>query len=352
MAFSKSFFGPQQAKPAKSYNFVEKPPERYTCLICRDLQHQPVLVSCCGQHFCQGCLQQWFSRSGKKCPYCLTVGISSFVNKQQVRDIDDLRVYCSNKSKGCEWVGTVGTLSEHIGRQLKDEVHQGFRLSTAPSAKVSSNPTKKTQGGCDYQEIDCPKNCKKTLTRKDLSTHLSQECLCRDYSCEHCGLKGTYHTITGECGKHGPCLLHKDGHYSECQSYRIPCPNKCSQTVKRRDLAAHRDLCPLEQVECTFSEVGCTKKMARRDMESHVTSSDHLHLLLTMKALVESRKRIEELMKRPSPFSANCFAGHDIPVLQSLETIHVPEPSVSVPLHFGCCFDNQLVCPMHLFRTE
>ena len=308
-----SNLSPSKAQEPKQYNFVKKLQERYTCTICHDLQQQPVLVSCCGQHFCKGCLETWIGRQGKSCPHCREREITYMVNKLHNRDINELKVYCSNKQHGCSWTGELGALQDHCDAK------------------------------CQYTMLKCPQKCKKELFRKDLDNHIKTSCLCRDYSCEHCGLRGTYHTITGECGEHGPCHIHKHGHYIECQSYPVPCPNKCSQTVKRRDLASHRDICPLEQVECTFSEVGCTKKTARRDMEGHVTSSDHHHLLLTMKAFQkfreeskieceQLRQEIKELKKSKTRRVRRKYEDFDSDD-ESLAPSTNYEPS-------KCCFDS------------
>ncbi len=75
---------------------------------------------------------------------------------------------CDNMEIGCQWEGTVGTLEKHVGV-------------------------------CQFTLVPCPKKCKDDngilmITRRDLQQHLMEECPNRDYSCEHCDLKGTYTT--------------------------------------------------------------------------------------------------------------------------------------------------------------
>ena len=283
--------GFQTIQQTKSYTFVENILERYKCLICQDLQDQPVLVSCCGQHFCESCPNQWIAARGQKCPHCQATGITHFVNKQQVRDINDLKVYCSNKSKGCEWVGTTGTLDKHIEVERASEMKQRpkWRIMSPWLASASAT-VEPLANKCQFQEVFCPKKCKKMISRRNLSEHLKRECLCRDYSCEHCREKGTYHTITGECGDFGPCRRHCDSHYSTCQQYPVQCPNECSKTIKRKEVPIHRESCPLEPVECSFSEVGCQEQLVKRDLDNHMATSDHQHLLLMMKAFKELKQ--------------------------------------------------------------
>ena len=253
-----------QTEP-KDYDFMNKLPERYTCLVCSSVQFQPVLVSCCGQHFCNSCLQRWFQQQGTKCPHCRETGITSIVNKQQVRDINDLMVYCSNKSKGCRWEGKIGAVDEH------------------------------TRSKCTYTLLDCPNKCKEKVFRSVLETHLRDSCLCRKYRCEHCGLQGTYHSITGECGQHGPCAEHNISHYETCGHVAVQCPNNCSEILKKMDIATHREICPLEPVECPFAEVGCTERAARKNLDRHTATSDHHHLVLMMKAFKDLKQKVESL---------------------------------------------------------
>ncbi len=341
----------QSSQQTKSYNFVDNLPERYKCLICHDLQDQPALVSCCGQHFCESCLKQWSARSGQKCPHCQATGITHIVNKQQVRDINDLKVYCSNKSKGCEWVGTMVTLDKHIGMERTTETKELFPLFPHPQLPgvtnrlgppIASATVKLLANTCQFQEVLCPKKCKKMMTRRNLSEHLKRDCLCRDYSCEHCSEKGTYHTITGECGEFGPCRHHGNGHYDRCRHYPVKCPNKCSKTIKRQDVSTHRKSCPLEPVECSFSEVGCREQLMRRDVDNHMATSDHQHLLLMMKAFKElkqettRKQETEQLREEVSEIKARVV---------SLEEKSQPTPKFTTPINFGVNSSGRHVFP-------
>ena len=85
--------------------------------------------------------------------------------------IKAIPVKCDNIKRGCTWVvGTVGTLEEHVAM-------------------------------CQFTLLPCPKECKdksnklKQFMRKDVDKHLEEDCPNRDYSCKHCGEKGTYASI-------------------------------------------------------------------------------------------------------------------------------------------------------------
>ena len=301
------------ASEGPSYDFVDRLEDRYICLVCMNLLTEPVLVECCGRHYCEKCFKNGKRR---RCPLC---GQNTPYMKDRgiVRDIKLLKVYCPNKEKGCTWVGELSTQVDHI------------------------------QSHCGYVTVSCPRKCKESLFRKDLEAHKSHNCLCRAYRCEHCGNRGTYHSITGECGQYGPCRRHGDGHYSECPRYPLHCPNNCSETrtFKRKDIPNHRKRCPLEPVDCSFSEVGCTENMARRDMERHETTSDHHHLVLMMRAFKELKvsfqqqeTRIMRMMPRQSAqspfmlFLDALFDDNDRQIEQPR-----PVPEVEIPSH--CIFD-------------
>ena len=59
------------------HEFVGTVPDRFICQICTKVLHDPHLAVCCGQHFCESCLNRWFTRQGKEsCPHCQAEGES------------------------------------------------------------------------------------------------------------------------------------------------------------------------------------------------------------------------------------------------------------------------------------
>ena len=55
---------------------------------------------------------------------------------------------------------------------------------------------------CEFALVPCPKECKddsgevKHFVKKQVKEHLRKDCPNRDYTCKHCGEKGTYAEIT------------------------------------------------------------------------------------------------------------------------------------------------------------
>ena len=151
------------------------------------------------------------------------------------------------------------------------------------------------RSSCPLEPLNCPfKGCWERVSRKDLQTHLQEECYYRPYECEHCGHKDTYMAITGEDEYMKGCL-HYGGHYSECPEYPLDCPNECGVTgIKRRAMPDHHSSCPLEPVDCLFKDAGCTEKIARKNTESHMTANQQKHMLLTFHSLQQSNQQLKQ----------------------------------------------------------
>ena len=81
---------------------------------------------------------------------------------------------------------------------------------------------------------------------------------------------------------------------------------KCKvEGLKRKQLKAHIDECPLQVIECPFSSAGCTVKLPRNQMETHENMAMHKHLHLVANKL----KQLEQEIKQepsPSPSTAVC----------------------------------------------
>ena len=205
------------------YAFVD-PDQEYLCSICHCILRDPHLTDCCGQHFCERCLNEWFRQEGRAiCPHCRNTRFNHIRDLPLKRKIDGFRVFCSNKGQGCQDVSTVGELSSHLGE-------------------------------CQYSCVTCGQ-CLRNVLRKYLSFHLQHECPKRVVNCWHCGTAGEYDFITSE------------RHQVECPDYPVGCPRKCenSQRVRRKELKSHADVCPLEPVRCR----DCKCDLLRRQLAHH-----------------------------------------------------------------------------------
>ena len=175
------------------------------------------------------------------------------------RDIQSLRVKCENEEDGCEWVGELRSLEDHLQK-------------------------------CDYIKLPCPNQCDietgffympEYVFRKDLQKHLKEECPRRQYACPLCKENGEYEDITGT-------------HLLICPKQEINCQNdKCTTTFLREDEQQHLSVCLYEKVICKYNDFGCEAAPLRKDLAAH-EEDDKTHLRMTMNTVLAVRKELKE----------------------------------------------------------
>ena len=259
------------------YSFVCEIPDRLNCNVCTKVLRDPHLAVCCGQHFCESCLNKWFTRHGKEsCPHCRAEGegFHHVIHKGLRSEINQLRIRCSNHRGGCQWTGELGELKQHL----------------------------ESDSGCGYVSVHCPNKCEAcfTILRKDIRNHLINKCKLRPYQCEFCSYKDTFAAIKGDPDLISLLTFFRPdnpygGHQAKCPEAPLTCPNECgSKKIKRKDMKSHRSQCPQEPVECPFAEVGCKIKFKRYKLEEHITSNQQQHLMLVMKGYKEMKVELSK----------------------------------------------------------
>ena len=263
--------------------FVEGVSDRLNCTICTKVLRDPHLSVCCGQHFCESCLNEWFTRQGKEsCPHCRAEGdaFHHVIHKGLRSEINELKIRCSNHGEGCQWTGELGALKEHL----------------------------ESDSGCGFVIVECPNTCvtfggTMMMKRKDLQEHLTLFCYRRPYQCEFCGLKDTYEAITGD-DYIRYMRTNEDnylGHQAKCPEVPLTCPNKCgSNKIKRKNIKSHRSQCPQETVECPFAEAGCKINILRHQLENHMAISLQKHLTLLTVERKQLKKELYEVKAKLS----------------------------------------------------
>ena len=252
------------------YSFVDKNLERYTCsAICTRVLRDPFLTGCCGQHFCESCLGYWFAEHyTESCPHCRAEGenFQILYDKKLKREIDSLRIHCTNKEEGCEWIGEMQFLQKHL------------------------NPA--NAYGCGYIEVECSNSCDGAtifvplkMKRKDLDDHLKNVCPLRPYQCEHCGYSDTYENIAGGYYENY-AVTTLSCHYNICTEFPLECPNRCgTNNIKRKDMKDHRSQCPEEKIECPnkcrpkvnkkTGEIPSKTVVRRKNLAEHLSVCTH-----------------------------------------------------------------------------
>ena len=139
--------------------FVEKPKEvQSECPICLLVLREPNQATCCGKSFCKECIEQ-VKANNQDCPTCNDKNFNLFHNKGLQQSLNDFEVYCSHKSKGCEWRGELRELDKHLN---------------------SDPPADKSLEGCPFTVISCPLShtgCEVKLPRRDVKVHVNDDLL-------------------------------------------------------------------------------------------------------------------------------------------------------------------------------
>ena len=219
------------------HQFLEPgPSDDQKCPICRLVARNAYQVNCCGKIMCEGCLIKCCETS-ETCPMCRTrIGNKYFKDKRSDREIQSLKIYCDNKEAGCDWSGQVRDIEKHLEH-------------------------------CDYQEIEC-EDCKGTILKLNVVTHLSDECSMRDYKCTLCNKQDTYQSITVD-------------HPKVCPNVVLECTNRgCFKQLKRRSMPSHLEMCPKQVINCPFKGMGCSFASKRQDLVKHVEKEVTSHVQL------------------------------------------------------------------------
>ena len=220
------------------YDFVEKPSKDFNCPVTFDLLREPYLMACCGNHLSQEAVTRL---QGQPCPVCKDRSLITMPDKYFKRKINELKVRCPNKSLGCEWVRELGSLDRHLSQNS-------------------------VEGECQFVTVACPNSCGDGFQRCQLEGHKSNNCPNRPSTCQYCGHKATYITVTS-------------GHWMVCTKYPVKCPNKsrgCQWAGERGDLDRHLNT-GSEEEECQFVRVACPydcgKCFHRFQLQKHKTKA-------------------------------------------------------------------------------
>ncbi|XP_062521135.1 TNF receptor-associated factor 5-like [Corticium candelabrum] len=172
-----------------------------------------------------------------------------------------LHVRCKNREEGCDWIGELRAVKNHI-------------------KKI-----------CKFVFKQCPLVCGKRVKRHQIESHVQNECQLRSVKCEHCRKEVKY-------------LLMKN-HTPVCPRFPVSCVFQCGQTLPREEMKVHVDkqgTCPTALLKCDCREVGCEFKGTRSELEEHYRANVHKHLML---AMVEVRKEKERVRNLESNFTSS-----------------------------------------------
>ena len=151
-----------QLKNGHDCIFTEELPKhlQVECSICLCVLDDPHMIDYkCGASFCHPCIQPTL-KDRKPCPLCNSPFSLSIPNPSVQRTINSLLVYCSFKEAGCEWVGELVALSEHLNDDTESDCYKN--------------------SGCPFLKLKCC-YCKDKFWRQYVLGHETNECLKRPY---------------------------------------------------------------------------------------------------------------------------------------------------------------------------
>ena len=260
------------------FDFIDEPPEELNCSVCLLVLRDPHLTSCCGNHFCESCVEK--IKGISPCPLCKDATFTTFLNKSIQRKINELKIHCPRAELGCTWIGTIGGAGSHLD----------------PSS-----------GDCEYVAVMCSL-CNEEIPRKDLLNHMNEECTKRPFTCVHCGYSDTWIEVAAK-------------HSKRCTKYPLQCPNMCGVgMIERQNLNAHlKDTCPLQVEPCSFEFAGCSVQVARKDRAEHSADNMAIHVDLLASVCAKYKTKLDAKEKEVEQLQSVITSFKDI--MKSHETL-------------------------------
>ena len=237
----------------KNLELLSEPPPDCLCPICTYPLTEPYLTDC-GHHFCYTCRGRLLASGKSGCPECREQDAltDARLNKHLQRQVNSLKVRCQHHEVGCQWVGELRYLQEHLDPVIRK---------------------------CGFIPLVCSLGCGERVLSSAMKNHLLSDCSKRPCVCEYCGYYNTLDIVTEQ-------------HYPVCEQFPVECPNACSvENLKRLELASHlEEQCPLQVIQCPFTSAGCTVQLPRREMEEHEDKAirQHLRMMMSLLQLKES----------------------------------------------------------------
>ena len=252
--------------------FLVGPPEDWECPVCKLTLLDPFLLSCCGNHLCESCVQRL---ANKLCPLCSTE-FTGLLDKGRQRAVWQAKVRCPNNARGCEWQGELRDLLRHLH---------------PPNGAAGESPGPRGPTPlCQFELVPCPNaGCDLRLPRQDLDRHQQNECPHRIVVCQYCNdVETTYRELSTV-------------HWGECPDFPVSCPNNCDAgEMRRSQVKSHCDRdCKLQPVRCPFFDLGCAaKQRPRKELQNHVNTTQLYHAQLLARNIVEIRSKQEALITK------------------------------------------------------
>ena len=177
----------------------------------------------CGHHLCRQCRDLLLSTKKFECPTCRKSDALSYARYDNYlhRKVNSVKIHCLHHKEGCEWMGEVRYLQDHLERSA----------------------------------VACPFGCDKHSCKVTLKEHKILHCPNRPIKCKNCDYYNKFTIVT-------------EKHYPICPQSRVDCPNHCLvKGLRRYQLEQHFNECSHQVVKCPQTD--CSVWLPRREMKQH-----------------------------------------------------------------------------------
>ncbi|KAK9369433.1 hypothetical protein V1509DRAFT_619404 [Lipomyces kononenkoae] len=218
----------------RDLHYVDDVSKSMLCPICYSVFVEPYSTSC-GHTFCRTCIEDALDKSSSVCPVDRANLCKTDIRPSPIvlyNLIDELRVYCYNKNKGCTAV---------LGRTL---IQNHFNE-------------------CPYAQVKCPfQYCHQLIERRHIDSKDDRRCLHNQIECAGCLKSMMDYQI--------------NDHLLQCDTRTLRCPD-CFDLFAPGFLELHRQTC--EYYPCPATLHGCTWSGSKNELLA-VHAQDCQYILL------------------------------------------------------------------------
>lgn len=241
------------------------------CPLCNCSFEDPVFDGC-GHIFCCQCLNNHLKNNPSgQCPVdpFQTITPSKIYRSPVLTNIvKSLYIRCPNKA--CDWKGSYGNLDHHLAHSCKKQI-------------IS----------CFYEKNGCGVK----LTREEINTKHSLECMYRDIVCKN------------NCNCKEKIILKDEAeHLKICPNQIIDCPQNCGCKIMRKDSEEHfLKECTKTLFPCLYNIFGCEDTILKNELQMHLENKfdEHNYLVISFlnsyeKDFSEKKSNLEKIEKEVS----------------------------------------------------
>lgn len=100
------------------------------------------------------------------------------------------------------------------------------------------------------------------------------------------------------CGHDDTFVVVTGEHYKVCVSFPIKCPYNCGiKGIRRSEMPKHEEGCSLRPIECPFMKAGCNARPLQKDLSEHLASNSPTHISMMSKSFDALQSKLQTAEK-------------------------------------------------------